>query len=109
MANYTHEYSNYPDELIPLTNYQNVDDSIGGLINQINTLRNDGNYAAAAELINKYQDQLKKYNLDMSVINAIVEEVRNTQIKAKDAGQFLSYDDEEPANPWNGYVWIGGD
>lgn len=109
MAEYTHEYSQYPDELIPLTNYQNVDDSIGGLVNQINALRNQGNYAAATELINQYASQLKKYNLDMATINAIVEEVRNTQIKAKEAGQFLSDDEEEPAEPWEGFVWIGGE
>ena len=37
--NYTHEYSNFPDEIIELTNYRNVDDSIGDLINQIETLK----------------------------------------------------------------------
>lgn len=109
MAKYTHEYSNYPDELIELTNYQNVDDSIGGLINQINALRNQGNYSGATELINRYSEQLKKYSLDMAQINAMVEEIRNAQIRAKEAGQFLVISEDEPQDSWDGLVWLGGD
>ena len=106
---YTHEYSNYPDELINLTNYKNVDDTIGTLINEIETYRSQGNYLAATDLIERYADRLKPYNLDMTAINTMVEEIRNTQIKALSAGQFLSIDSAEPAGVDDGFVWIGGD
>jgi len=109
MAKFTHEYSNFPDELITLTNYKNVNDTIGELINQINEYRLDGNYAAAQILISDYATQLKPYNLDMSIINMMIEEIRNTQIKSRVAGQFLSIDEDEPDGVWDGFVWIGGD
>ena len=109
MAKFTHEYSNYPDQLISLTNYKNVNDTIGELINQINQYRNDGNYAAAQVLISDYATQLKPYNLDMSIINMMIEEIRNTQIKGKVAGQFLSIEEDEPDGVWDNFVWIGGE
>lgn len=109
MARFTHEYSNFPDELIQIVNYKNVNDTIGELINQINDYRQQGNYAAAQILISDYATQLKAYNLDMTVINKIIEEIRNTQIKSRVAGQFLSIDEDEPDGVWDGFVWIGGD
>lgn len=109
MANYTHEYSNYPDELIELIGYRNVDDTIGILINQINTLRENGNYDEASALIEQYSSQLKKYNLDATTINSIIENIRNTQIKALQAGQFLSVESVEPAEVDDGFVWLGGE
>lgn len=110
MANYTHEYSNYPDELIELTNYKNVDDTIGNLINQIENLRANGNYLQATNLIREYEDQLRRYNLDLVTINTLIEHIRNTQIRAQDiVGQFLSIADDEPASKEDGLVWIGGE
>ena len=108
MAKFTHEYSNYPDAPIDLVGYKNVNDTIGDLINQINAYRLDGNYAAAQILIDEYASQLKKYNLDMSIINKLIEEIRNTQIKAYVAGQFLSIEEDEPDGVWDNFVWIGG-
>ena len=109
MAKFTHEYSNFPDELITIVNYKNVNDTIGELINQINNYRKDGNYTAAQILIDDYASQLKQYNLDMEIINKIIEEIRNTQIKSKVAGQFLSIDEDEPDGVWDNFVWIGGE
>ena len=109
MSKYTHEYSNFPDDLITLTNYRNVNDTIGELINQINSYRLDGNYAAAQILISDYATQLKPYNLDMSIINMMIEEIRNSQIKSRIAGQFLSIEEDEPDDVWDNFAWIGGD
>jgi hypothetical protein len=109
MAKFTHEYSNFPDELITVVNYKNVNDTIGDLINQINEYRLAGNYTAAQILISDYATQLKPYNLDMTIINTMVEEIRNTQIKSRVAGQFLSIDEDEPDGVWEGFVWLGGD
>ncbi len=109
MAKFTHEYSNFPDELITLVSYKNVNDTIGELINQINAYRLDGNYTAAQILIDDYASQLKQYNLDMTMINTFIEEIRNTQIKSIVAGQFLSIEEDEPDGVWDNFVWIGGD
>ena len=109
MAKFTHEYSNFPDELITLVSYKNVTDTIGELINQINAYRLDGNYTAAQILIDDYASQLKQYNLDMTIINTFIEEIRNTQIKSRVAGQFLSIEEDEPDGVWDNFVWIGGD
>ena len=109
MAKFTHEYSNFPDELITLVSYKNVNDTIGELINQINAYRLDGNYTAAQILIDDYASQLKQYNLDMTIINTFIEEIRNTQIKSRVAGQFLSIEEDEPDGVWDNFVWIGGD
>ena len=106
---YTHEYSNYPDALIELGNYKNVDDSIGGLINEIETYRSQGNYLAATQLVEEYAEDLKKYNIDMNLINKIIEEIRNTQIKALESGQFLSIAEVEPVSVDEGFVWLGGE
>lgn len=108
---YTHEYSQYPDELIELVDYKNVDDTVGGLINEIETYRAQGNYLAATDLIERYADRLKKYNIDMTLINSMVEEIRNAQIKALTDGQFLSIDEEEPERLQinEGFVWVGGE
>lgn len=108
MAKYTHEYSNFPEELITIVGYRNVNDTIGELVNQINEYRLDGNYSAAQILIDDYAEQLKKYNLDMTIINTFIEEIRNTQIKSSVAGQFLSISEEEPDDVWDGFVWLGG-
>ena len=108
--NYTHEYSNFPDEIIELTNYRNVDDTIGDLINQIETLRSNGEYLQATDLIREHASQLRKYNLDTTTINALIEHIRNTQIRALDVvGQFLSTEDVEPISKSANLVWIGGD
>lgn len=108
--NYTHEYSNYPDEIIELTNYKNVDDTIGNLINQIETLRANGDYIQATNLIREYASQLKRYNLDMTTINTLIEHIRNTQIRALDiVGQFLSLNEDEPISKNANFVWLGGD
>lgn len=34
MANYTHEYSNFPNSPISLTNYKDVTDQEAGIINE---------------------------------------------------------------------------
>ena len=106
---YTHEYSQYPNELISLEDFKNVDDTVGDLINQIETYRSQGNYSAAAQLVERYSDTLKRYNIDTVTVNTLIEEIRNTQIKALTTGQFLSYGTAEPVDLDEGYVWIGGE
>lgn len=108
MIGYTHEYSKFPDELIEIKNYKNVDDTVGALINQIESYRREGNYLAAVELINHYGENLKKYVLDVSVINSMIEEIRNCQIRSLVTGQMLSLEEEEPIEVDDGFIWLGG-
>lgn len=105
---YTHEYSKFPDELIEIKNYKNVDDTVGSLINQIESYRREGNYLAAVELINTYGENLKKYVLDVSVINSMIEEIRNCQIRSLVTGQMLSLEEDEPIEVDDGFIWLGG-
>lgn len=44
MASYSHEFSNFPDQLITRHNFKNIDDNSGvsNLINEINSLRAAG-------------------------------------------------------------------
>lgn len=106
---YTHEYSNYPQQTIQVIDYKNADDIVGTLINEIEALRSQGNYIAASEMIERYADRLRPYNIDTTTVNRLVEEIRNTQIKAVSAGQFLSYSDIEPVEVDEGFVWLGGE
>ena len=39
----------------------------------------------------------------------MIEEIRNTQIKSRVAGQFLSIEEDEPDGVWESFVWLGGD
>lgn len=109
MANYTHEFSQYPNKLITLSNYKDVDDSVSAIINQINTLRAAGNYNDAALLIAKNSNVISQYCIGADAINKIVEEIRNTQIKARTAGQQIFVQAEEPTGDSvsDEDVWIG--
>ena len=51
MAQYENEFSNFPKKLITKHNYKNVDEISAPLINQINTLRSQGFYAQAAQIL----------------------------------------------------------
>ena len=39
----------------------------------------------------------------------MIEEIRNSQIKSRIAGQFLSIEEDEPDDVWDNFAWIGGD
>lgn len=64
MANYENEFSNFPVQKITQHNFKNVDDSIADVINQINTLRSQGLYDQAAQIIRNHFDTLSHYVVD---------------------------------------------
>ena len=107
MANYTHEYSNFPTTIMEKSNYKDVDDTVAELINQLKTFQQNKDYNSAILLIAK-NPSLKQYIIGVDVINKIIEEVRNTQIYAKRTKQtiYIQDEDNEPTTAIDGDVWI---
>lgn len=106
MADYTHEYSKFPNELISKRAYKDVNDSVAAKINGIKALQAEGRYSEAAALI----PDVKDYLLGADVINTLIEEIRNAQIYAKGAKQCIYVQSEEPDSTVirENDVWIGG-
>ena len=106
-VNYTNEYRNpaFPSEVMERGSFIDVDDSIGSIINQINTYRSQGKYDMAESLIRQNADVIAKASFDSFQINALIEEIRNTQIYALQANQEIATSSEEPF-ALVGSVWI---
>lgn len=108
MAKYENEYSKFPNEKIKLHKFKNVDDNVGGLINQINTLRSQGMYGQAQVVINEHPE-LISYIADATTINTLIEEIYNAQAYAQHIGtaqQIVRFDENEPEEYDTSDVWI---
>lgn len=102
------EYSNYSKEKIKLHNYKNIDDDVISIINDINSLRAQGQYDQATELIKSTlntPNDLSQYIIDATTFRTLEEEIYNTQIYAKQKQQFIYFDKEEPDALYSD-VWI---
>ena len=77
MADYTHEFSNFPDEILTRHNFKDVDDSVASIVNQIKELQANGEYDRAAQYIDMNKDTLGPYVLGSEYLNTIDEETRN--------------------------------
>lgn len=109
MDNYTNEYrvDNFPNSVMPKTNFINVNDSIAALINEINSYRAQGRYDLATEIIRQNSTTLAKASIDATTVNMIVEELRNAQVYALKASQGVYVTTTEPATAAAGDVWVG--
>lgn len=107
MATYETEYSQFPQELIALHNFKNVDNTIAETINNINTLRSQGDYAEAASLIESNKKLLSQYIIDATTFRTWEEEIYNAQKYAKQAQQKIFFDDKEPEYCIEEDVWLG--
>ena len=108
MANYTHEYSLFPDQLLTRHNFKDADDSVANIINQIKILQANGEYSRAAEFIELNKETLGPYVLGSEYLNTIDEETRNLEIYAKAKKQQIFYQDDEPVDDtWKNDVWLG--
>lgn len=96
MAQYENEFTNFPQKLITLHNYKNVDESVATLINQINTLRSQGLYAQAAQIVQNNKELLSFYIIDAVTFRTLEEEIYNTQKYAKQTQQSVYFEEEEP-------------
>ena len=107
MAYYTHEYSNFPFEIMALHNFKDVDDSVANEINQIKTLQSQGKYDKVNEIVRQNRERLKKYCHGADFINEIDESTRNVQIFAISKKQSIYYLEDEPEWATTSDVWIG--
>ena len=105
MADYTHEYSNFPDELITMKEYKDINDEIASVVAQIETAKANGDYATAVAIVSAHPE-LSDYNFSASDVNRIVEEIRNAQIYATNITNAFSYGDDNFAGDV-GDIWIG--
>lgn len=108
MVEYANEFSNFPSELITRHNFKNVTDSVSSIINQINTLRSQGQYGQAAILVNDNQALLSQHIIDAITLRTLEEEIYNTQIYAQKSGQGVYLDETEP-DCLVGDIWVGGE
>ncbi len=105
---YTHEYSNFPNEILTRHNFLDASDTIGAIINQINTLKSQGEYSRAAAYIEAHKNELGPYVLGCEYLNTIDEETRNVEVYAKAKKQQIYYQDTEPSDvAYQGDVWLG--
>lgn len=102
---FENEFSNFPDQLIALHEYENVSDAVASLINQINALRKAGDYSGAQEIIKKNTALLSKSIVDATTFRTWEEEIYNTQLYAKRKKQDIYFDRVEPDCEVND-VWI---
>ncbi|MCI9398170.1 MAG: hypothetical protein HFI55_14960 [Lachnospiraceae bacterium] len=107
MAQYENEFSNFPKKLITKHNYKNVDEISAPLINQINTLRSQGFYAQAAQILQNNKEILVPYIIDAVTFRTIEEEIYNTQKYAKQTQQSVLFEDEEPDYCEEEDIWLG--
>lgn len=110
MANYENEFSNFPVQKITKHNFKNVDDSIADVINQINSLRAQGLYDQAANIIQNNFETLSHYIVDAVTFRTWEEEIYNTQKYARQVQQSIFFDEsEKDFDGIEGDVWLGGD
>lgn len=108
MANYTHEYSNFPFRIMELHNFKDVDDSIASTVNQIKILQSQGKYDKANEVIQSMKEVLGRYCFGSENINWLDEETRNLEMYAQSQKQSIYYCEEIPEYAIIFDVWIGG-
>lgn len=106
---YSNEYSNFPSQVITKHNFKNIDSSTAPLISQINTLRSQGKYSEASELIKANANTLSKCIADAEFFRMWEEEIYNTQTYALQisSSQQYVYFDSEPSKCDVGDLWIG--
>lgn len=110
MAEFEREFSCFPEKKIVRHNFKNVDDTIAPVINQINSLREQGLYNQAARIIQQNFDVLSHYIVDAITFRTWEEEIYNTQIYARQKQQTIFFDEsEEDFDGIEGDVWLGGD
>lgn len=107
MANYTSIYgSTYPQNTLTQRTFLDITDAQAALMSQFQTLINNNDISGAQYFIELHEAELKDRFIDASVINWLFEEIRNTQIFAKQEQQFIRTGLISEVAV--GDVWIGG-
>ena len=108
MASYSHEYSNFPEQLYIRKKFLDLKDApnnVATIITQIKNLMVNQNYQAAYEQLFENQNVLSQYMIDARYVNALEEELRNLEIYTRKKIQGLYYQEREPEGV-TGDVWI---
>ena len=109
MADYTHEYSNFPTTIYTLHNFLDLKDAplnVASVVSDIKNLILQGSYNQAALKLEENKNILSQYLIDATFINTLDEELRNLEIYAKTKKQALYYTTEVPEGV-SGDIWIG--
>lgn len=107
MSQYENEFSNFPYQKITRHNFKNIDDNLAHIINQINTLRSQGLYNKASQIIENNRSALSQYIVDAMTFRTWEEEIYNTQKYARKRQQQIYFQDEEPDDCEEDDIWIG--
>lgn len=106
---YTRNFgSQFPDKVMNLRTFKDVDATALSLVNQIKKLQNAGDFKNASLLIEQNKEFLDNYILSAEYLNFLDEETRNIEIFAKGNSQSTYYQDIVPSNiSSKNDVWIG--
>ena len=102
---YTHEFSNYPDSLIDMKTFKDINDDIASIVSQIEAAKAEGYYDDAIAII-KEHPELADYDFSANDINRIIEEIRNSQIFVTTITDAITYGNDEFRGSV-GDIWIG--
>lgn len=108
MAGYTHEYSSFPNSTMTLDmmrTFKDIDSSVGKVVADLQKAKASNDFKEVARIMEE-NPELIDYIIDASIINQLVEEIRNTQIFAKTAQQSIYIGDKPPVT-YYGDIRIG--
>jgi len=88
--------SRFPDSIMELGNYKDIDESVSDLITKIYQAQENDDYETAKKLITEHESLLKPYMINSELLNRLSEELYNTQIYAFTNLQQIFVSDEEP-------------
>lgn len=106
MASYTHEFSQFPNQLLTLHHYKDVDDTVANEVNQIKLLQSQGQFDRINAIISQHPE-LKPYVFGSEAINSLEEETRNIEIFVTSKKQQIYYTNNEPEEAVLSDIWIG--
>ena len=106
MPSYTHEFSQFPNQLLTLHHYKDVDDTVANEVNQIKLLQSQGQFDKVNTIISQHPE-LKPYVFGSESMNLLEEESRNIEIYVKSKKQQIYYTDTEPEEAVLSDIWIG--
>ena len=106
MPSYTNEFSQFPNQLLTLHHYKDVDDTVANEVNQIKLLQMQGQFDKVNTIIGQHPE-LKPYVFGSEAPNLLEEETRNIEIFIKSKKQQIYYTDTEPEEAVLSDIWIG--
>lgn len=104
------EYSNFPTRKITKHDFTDIGDDTAAIVSQINTLRAQGQYSQAAQLLQANKEALSHSIIDAETFRTWEDEIYNTQKYAKQVQQSIHFEENEAdVDCLEGDVWVGGE